>query len=319
LETIQITVDFKIINSHAELIAVLSPAFIAQSDDIVDFEIDLNSYSLIYSDHLLLIVSVIDYLRAKSICVEGKISGLGVNPDRTNYASRVDFFKHLGAPFVENFERHEASGKFTEIRRFDNETSYNLFNEIMRILIANDIDKNVLATLHYCLWEVIDNTLNHSSGNFIYGEGHGFACAQYFPVRQEIRILIADNGVGVHHALSKHPNSEYKNVTEEEAVWICVDKNVTNSAGMGFGLWATAEMIKENAGELIVYSGNYQLNCQGEKQIEKKSFWQGTFTFLRINTNIPVDPNLIFAGSKDQFADYQEYKENLFGDISELW
>jgi hypothetical protein len=319
LETIQIVVDFKTITSHAQLTAALSPAFMAQSDDIVDFEINLNSYSLLYSDHLLLIVSVIDYLRSKGIRVEGNISSLGENPDRTNYASRVDFFKHLGAPFIENFERLEASGKFTEIRRFENETAYALFDDIMRILIANNIHEDVLAMLHYCLWEVIDNTLNHSGGNFIYGEGHGFACAQYFPSRQEIRILIADNGVGVHHALSKHPESDYKHVSEEEAVWICVDKNVTNSAGMGFGLWATAEMIRENAGELIVYSGNYQLHCHEDKQIEKQNFWQGTFTFLRINTNIPVDPKLIFAAHKVQLADYQEYKENLLGNISDLW
>lgn len=319
MATIPINIDFRIIVSHAQLTEVLSPAFTATENDVVNFQININSYSLLYSDYLLLIVSTVDYLRKNNIKIEGNILGLGENPARANYASRVDFFKHLGAPFIEEFERQEATGKFTEIRVFNEDTALSLFDDIMRILINNKVDENVLAVLNFCLWEVIDNTLNHSGVGFTYGVGSGFACAQYFPNRNELRIMIADNGVGVHYALTQHPNSKFKHLSAEEAVWSCVDKNVTNSAGMGFGLWATAEMIRENAGELIVYSGNHQLVCTTEKTIAEKSNWKGTFTFLKINTNIPVNHEVIFDKHHDKMADFLEYKENLLGNIDNLW
>lgn len=136
---------------------------------------------------------------------------------------------------------------------------------------------------------------------------------------KEVRILIADNGKGIHESLTKHPNSNYRGLTEGEAVFRCIENRVTNSTGKGFGLWATAEMIGENGGELIIHSGNHQLICFSEKRLEETVRWQGTYTFLRINTDIPVDYKVIFGEDSDRADLFEEFKEKLLGISDELW
>lgn len=186
----------------------------------------------------------------------------------------------------------------------------------MKILLVNGVNEDTLTVLNFCLYEVLDNTLNHSSEEFKYGVGSGFSCAQFFPKNLEVRIIIADTGQGIYSALTKHPNSKFKYLTKGEAVLRSIDKRVTNSEGMGFGLWATAEMMKKNQGDFIVHSGNFQLN---NFELHHVPYWQGTFTFLRINANIPVNYKEILGENIDQLDMFQEYIEEFFGDFDQLW
>lgn len=63
-----------------------------------------------------------------------------------------------------------------------------MFAEIMRILIVNGVNEDMLTVLNFCLYEVLDNTLNHSSPEFRYGAGTGFVVAQFFPISKEIEL-----------------------------------------------------------------------------------------------------------------------------------
>ena len=63
-----------------------------------------------------------------------------------------------------------------------------MFAEIMRILIVNGVNEDMLTVLNFCLYEVLDNTLNHSSPEFRYGAGTGFVVAQFFPIAKEIEL-----------------------------------------------------------------------------------------------------------------------------------
>ena len=314
-----VEIDFSRIRTHLDLIEMLSPAFNAQRGDEVHFEINLHTGPLL-PDHLLLVASTVNNLRNSDINISGVFSQFNPKLDCINYASRINFFRVIGFQYEESFTRHNPSGRFTEIKRFDNDNSIDVYNEVMRVLIANEINIDLLAVLHFCIWEVIDNTLNHSGEGFTLGAGHGFICAQFYPFKKEVRIMIADNGIGIHKALTTHPNSEYSSLTEREAVEQCIEKGVTNSTGKGFGLWATASMIQKNNGELIIHSGKHKLVGPNLSAARKTSNWAGTYTFLKINTEVPVYEKEIFGEHSSQRDQLEELIEDLNSStIMDLW
>ena len=133
------------------------------------------------------------------------------------------------------------------------------------------------------------------------------------------QILAADKmdecvfstGVGIHHALTKHPISKYKDLSESEAVLASIEKGVTNGEGRGFGLWATAELIKHNKGKMQIHSGNALLQISDKIEILDAPYWQGTYTTFRLNTDIPVSDKLIFGEGSTILDSYlEELEEN---------
>lgn len=308
MASISIDLDFRHIDSRTVLVSRLSPAFLVSRNDTVYFEVNLNRTHILYSDWLLLVVCTFQHFKKRDVRVSGRFIDFDQDCDKVRYASRVNFFDLIGFEFKERFARRNASGRFTEIRYFDQSNVRGLFNEIMKILMVNGVNEDMLTVLNFCLWELLDNTLNHSGEGFAYGSGSGYACAQYFPSRQEVRIIIADTGIGIHRALTTHPKSEYKHYSQREAVLNCINRGVTNSEGLGFGLWATAEMMRKNHGEMVIHSGTHSLLCKSDTHIHETKRWQGTYTFLRINTNIPVDHRGIFGENSDQQDMYQEFR-----------
>ncbi len=133
-------------------------------------------------------------------------------------------------------------------------------------------------------------------------------------------MIICDTGTGIHNALTTYPGTKYANISELEALRLCIQNRVTSGAGMGFGLFASSEFIKENAGELLIYSGNHYLENKGRDYVVNSgNFWHGTLVFLRINTDIPVDYRQILPAHHSLPADYQEFIEKTFGISEELW
>lgn len=309
-------IDFNEISDHSGLVDQITSLFNVPSDSTIHLSVRLGREKFLYSDFLLLVISTIKYLKSRNIKIDGLIEDFSMDSPKVQYASRVNFFKLLGLDLDEKLPRRDPSGRFTEITFFDKENIRQVFDSIMKILLVNGVNEDMLTVLNFCLFEVLDNTLNHSSEDFKYGVGSGFSCAQFFPKNQEVRIIIADTGQGIYSALTKHPMSKFKDLSEGEAVLRSVDKGVTNSEGMGFGLWATAEMMRKNKGDFIIHSGNYQLN---NFELHKVPYWQGTYTFLRINTDVSVNYEEIFGENSDQLDMFQEYKEEFFGGFDQLW
>ena len=307
---IVVEIKFSKINSHAQIIEALDILQSEVSDEIV-VNFDFTGHAKIYSDYLLLIVSLLKHLESKGLKITYRLANSSNNKNQLDYISRVDFFKNLDIEYNENFERFRTVGRFTEIRAFDNDNAILLYNRMMSVLVHDEINVEMLSVLKYCLWEVIDNTLNHSGKGFTYGNGSGYGCIQYFPTHKEIRIIISDTGVGIHHALTKHPTSKYKNLSEREAVLASIEKGVTNGEGRGFGLWATAELIKHNKGKMQIHSGNALLQISDKIEILEAPFWQGTYTTFRLNTDIPVSDKLIFGEGSTILDSYlEEIEEN---------
>lgn len=318
MKSISTSIIFSKIESHLELVSQLSEVFSLIKDDCVELKIDLSGGKFLYSDFLTLVCSVVVHLREKGVIVNGKFLNFRPNSNAVLYASRVDFFKLLNFGFEEKFKRRDSSGRFLEIKKFNNSNAIELHGEIIKILIESGISDNILVSLQYCLYELIDNTLIHSAeGGAELSKGYGFVSVQYFSQNKEIRLIISDNGFGIHYALTRHPKSQFKHFTESESILNCINKGVTNSNGRGFGLWATTEFVRLNQGELIIHSGEHHLKIDSEITISRAPNWHGTYTFLRINTGVYVDNDMIFENSKDHLLD--DLKDKLFGLDGELW
>jgi len=318
IKNIEIKID-QIISIH-DLVNVISSAFSPDANQQIFFKIDIKTSQHIDGEILLLIVSVVSCLKEKGFRVNGDLL-YNENTDSFKYAQRIDFIKNLELQINENFTRRNSAGRFFPISKFDENNIGDIHENLLKILIRQGIDDKILVILDFCIYEILDNTLNHSSGNFKYGDGVGWVFAQYFPRLQELRICIADNGIGIHKSLTEHPKSTFANLTEEEAIRRCIENKVTNSEGRGFGLWATSEMVTQMESELEIYSGEHQLVCnQTEgKVVNEVSKWQGTITSLKLKMNKDIDIDVILGDNNARYDELEERKKEIFDELDNLW
>jgi hypothetical protein len=308
MRTLDITIDFREYPGCVQLIEVISPAFNLLRNDMLNLSI-IFSGSIVHSDNLLIVASLVNNLRSCGIIVSVKVTGAD------SYASRIDFYNLIGIEFEEKYARKNSSGRFIEIKAFNSDTIYSLQDKLNMILYQNGkIHKDILQLLFYCLGEIMDNILVHS------GLEVGWVSAQFYPQKHQIMLTICDYGAGIHYSLTNQLGSKYKDVSEAEALDLCIRRGVTNGEGLGFGLFATSEFILKNSGELLLYSGSYYLNAkQGLYDVKKGAFWKGTLVSLRINTNIPVDYKSIMPEHHTLPDDYAFFIDKFFGDDNELW
>lgn len=318
MATIELNIEFRKYRSHPELVRDLAPAFQARPADTVFILIDLDTYSMLYADMLLLVSTLVIHLRGRGIQVKGKVLNLEKDSARARYASRIDFFKLIGMDYEEDFQRWSGGGHFTEITRFTNDKGrndfyHNLLRRVVAIVRNVNADRAVLEMLDFCLTELFDNALNHS------GMPYGWASAQFFPQRREVRLIVGDTGIGIHQSLTRNPKSKFKHLNEMQAVARCIEAQVTSGEGMGNGLFVTSEFIRRNAGELLIYSGSHFLRCTASATTVTRGYrWNGTFAFMRINTDVPVDYQEILTSLSTRPDDFEFfYGADQVGD--ELW
>lgn len=317
-QNIEINVDQ--IRSIQNLVNQISNAFDLEGNQSAFFKIDINTSEFVNGEILVLVVCLISHLKEKGFAIKGELN-FNENTDSFKYAQRIDFIKNLKLDINEKFTRRSSEGRFLPISKFDNNNIGDVHKNLLKILIRQGINDKILVILDFCIYEILDNTLNHSSGNFKYGDGTGWVFAQYFPSLQELRICIVDNGIGIHKSLTEHPNSNFTNLSEEEAISRCIEDKVTNSEGRGFGLWATSEMVTQMESELEIYSGKHQLICnQNEgKVVNEVSKWQGTITSLKLKMNKDIDIDVILGDNTARYDELEERKKEIFDELDNLW
>ena len=198
------------------------------------------------------------------------------------------------------------------IEVFDNENIYVVYVDIVKTLKNSpDIELGVLQLLSYCFYEILDNVLTHS------GKKTGTVLLHHEPSRSCIKILVADDGMGIRESLSE--NEAYKNITEAEAIRQCLRNKVTDGKGMGFGLYSTSCLIKNAGVEMEVHSGRHLLRTDGEKEeVLDAPLWQGTIIYFELHTDREIDPNSILENRTDAEAEFNETFIDT-SDLDELW
>jgi hypothetical protein len=158
---------------------------------------------------------------------------------------------------------------------------------------------------------MMDNVHIHS------GKPLGTAMTSYDNIRKTMSILIADDGMGIQASLTE--NEQYREITEAEALKMCLEDKITDGKGLGFGLYTTSRLVDSIGKEFILHSGKHKLiRKDGQESIVENGFWQGTLIYLVIGTGEEIDPNQIVDHRTDVVDEYNgTFVES--SEIESLW
>lgn len=198
------------------------------------------------------------------------------------------------------------------IEVFDSESIHAVYKDVVDTLkMQPDIELSILQTLSYCFYEVLDNVLTHSM------KSCGTVVMKYVSEKAKIKIMVVDDGIGVHRSLAE--NEAYGDISEAEALTKCMLDRVTDGKGMGFGLYSTACLIRQAGIVLKLHSGSHILIFDGtEERIEEIDFWQGTVIYFEVYSDKEIDPNKVLENRADAVS---EFNDEFFDteDVDELW
>ena len=197
-------------------------------------------------------------------------------------------------------DKYFNSTKDVSIDVFDAQSLNTVYQDVVNSMTSHlEIEVSVLQALSYCLYEMMDNVHIHS------GKPLGTAMTHYDDSQKTLRILIADDGMGIRKSLAE--NEKYKDLSEPEALKLCLRDTITDGKGMGFGLYTTSRLIDSIGKEFILHSGHHKLIIKdGTTSVIENGFWQGTLIYMEIGTNEEIDPNQIVDHRTDVTEEYNE-------------
>ena len=109
------------------------------------------------------------------------------------------------------------------IEMFDSESIHAVYKNVVDMLkMQMDIELGVLQIFSYCLYEILDNVITHST------KSCGMVVLKYSPEDAKIQIMVVDDGIGIHRSLTQ--NEIYKDVSEEE--YPALARKVAQEIGM---------------------------------------------------------------------------------------
>lgn len=195
---------------------------------------------------------------------------------------------------------------------FDAQTLNAVYGDVVKAMTSHfDIEVSVLQALSYCLYEMMDNVHIHS------GKPLGTAMTHYDEQQKVLRILIADDGMGIRASLAE--NKLYKDISEPEALKLCLEDKITDGKGMGFGLYTTSRLVDSIGQEFILHSGSHKLIINdGKTSVIENGFWQGTLIYMAIGTGEEIDPNQIVDYRTDAAGEFNELFVET-GELESLW
>lgn len=191
---------------------------------------------------------------------------------------------------------------------FDAHSLNEVYQNVLRTLTAHfEIEVSVLQALSYCFYEILDNVHIHS------GKPLGTAITHFDVSNDVLRILVADDGMGIRQSLAE--NDKFRQITEADAISMCLEDSVTDGKGMGFGLYATSRLMKNVGLQFILHSGNHKLIHKDDStNVIENGFWQGTIVYMEITTSKEIDPNDVV----DHRANADEQYNESFVETDEL-
>ena len=197
-------------------------------------------------------------------------------------------------------DKYFKGTKDVSIDVFDAQTLNAVYKDIIGAMTSHfEIEVSVLQALSYCLYEIMDNIHIHS------GKPLGTAKTSYDSNHKTLTVLIADDGMGIKASLSE--NEKYKDITEAEALKMCLEDKITDGKGLGFGLYTTSRLIDRIGKEFILHSGTHKLvRKDGNESVMENGLWQGTLIYMVIGTNEEIDPNQVVDHRTDVEDEYNE-------------
>lgn len=183
---------------------------------------------------------------------------------------------------------------------FDAHTLNDVYQQVLQTLTSHfEIEVSILQALSYCFYEILDNVHIHS------GKPLGTTITHFDAQKEVLQVLVADDGMGIRQSLAE--NEKFRDITEADAIRMCIEDSVTDGKGMGFGLYATSRLMKDVGLQFVLHSGNHKLIHKGEStKVIENGFWQGTIVYMEITTSKEIDPNDVVEHRTDAEEQYNE-------------
>jgi hypothetical protein len=223
----------------------------------------------------------------------GEIQFSGAEDPR-RYLSRMNLFEHLEVPYEEDFQRRDATGRFTPIRLIEGASDVEpTTNEILELVLHQfENAQEFVPALEWVVYETIDNIRLHADTSV-----PGAVCAQYFPSKHRMNVAICDVGQGITSSL-KSQLEPWEGTGD--AIKKALERGVTRDkeVGQGNGLPGALEIAKANEGTFRLWTNDvvYDIEDGEEKGFQKRPSVDGTGVVVRFDTTNPVHPSDTFLG-----------------------
>ena len=174
----------------------------------------------------------------------------------------------------------------------------------------------------YAISELGNNFIQHAGAGLL--RGRAFASAQYVESSDNVRVAIADSGIGIKNSFKDTGSPYYSdNLDDMGAIKKALEPDVSSSKhlyawgdspNMGIGLTVLWDTVNKLQGKFFIVSGEGFLSCsEGEQFLSKDNAFDGTlcsFMFTRKNFSEFSDHHTLLMKSK---TDLGLIKENRIG------
>lgn len=275
-----------------------------QSDEI---DIDITKVEFLIPSAIVTILARCHYWKNQGKSL--RLIGWNQCP-AASYLQRMDFLLHLGIRIPHGAARHHPAGRFVPIQSltFAHGSVDALASEITKcILPESHFESDEYRLLQYATGELLSNAKYHSGGR-------AFVSAQFFHKRNQVRIAVADDGIGIRRSFSgtlKENEATDANKSIDLALTPGVsspllrpDSPYASRNHRGVGLSLTRELVKGAFGHLLIATesgwfseenGTIVRNCGGA------TYGQGTLVAATFH--------------RDHIADYAEMHAKAMRDI----
>jgi anti-sigma regulatory factor (Ser/Thr protein kinase) len=172
-----------------------------------------------------------------------------------------------------------------------------LIDQIMIVFNHHlNLSEGVSGSLRLSLIETMTNVRDHST------EDKYWVCARAYPQKRQIRLCIADKGVGIKHSLSQA--HAYKNLSDDyEAIRLSTDDGVTGREDRrGMGLSHIKQFIVVNQGEMFIISGRGKVCWRGgQEPIDQTMIVPYNGTIIKLLINIDREGFYFLSSEPDYF------------------
>jgi signal transduction histidine kinase len=232
-----------------------------------------------------------------------------VNYQQHSYAAHMGFFKAFGLQYGN--EPGEASGSSRYIpltilnvealkqeaidsSEYVGQIIEERSNELAKILTQED-NSDLVETLTFSFREIMRNVVEHSESEVLE------FCAQYWPTKHKVEIVVLDSGIGIKESLLRNPFLTIND--DREAIQLSLmpsisgkmykgvkinKKNVWQNSG--FGLYMTNRICRDGGSFFVCSNGAGLLLTKSNKQDVSTSF-RGTAIRMIIDTRNVSDLN----------------------------
>ena len=281
-----------IISSQQNLLSIIRILSEINTEIDLDLILDIKNNGFIKAEVYLLIVSFVNNMRSEGrevvislICEDNSFS--------INYASRIDFFKHLDIPFEEKIVRKDTSSNLIPITNIKSNV-LDLSVEMLKIFKKDfQMSEEDVLQMSLIINEMICNTSIHSkskSGAYLY-------CQKYKKKANFLEFILVDSGIGIKESLQK--NELYKKISNKEAIQKAIQYEVTCGEGRGHGLYFASTFVLLNYGEMILLSGDDRVNISNKTVNRNTNHnWNGVYLKFLFKFDSIVSLNDLMAEKK---------------------